>query len=85
MFVQTNSMGRSFFLFILLLHLIVSEKNDFLCKNCGKAISSIESIIEKEAEDSEGTEYMDPDSEMESVQYDVFPKMVSGCALKHKN
>lgn len=67
---------KSFFVFVLFFYLVLSEKNDFLCKSCGKTLSVYEDLLDKQADDSEGKEYMESISEEKNVLYDVFPEIV---------
>lgn len=66
------------FVFVLLLYLVVTEENDFLCRQCGKALTQSNALTDMEAEDSEGKKPMLFLSKEYNVLYDVFPEIVSG-------
>ena len=69
-------MSRFVLLFLLLLYLIDSERDDFLCVNCGQSIFRYNDLIDKQAEDSERKELLTSVGEDYIVKYDVFPKTV---------
>ena len=67
-----------------LLHLLVlclwigcsAEVNDFLCRECGSPLSSLDTLRDETAEDSEGQFRDKSIPEKYNVRYDHFPEIV---------
>ena len=69
---------------MVLLHLLIlclwigcsAELNDFLCRECGSPLSSLDVLGDEVAEDSEGQFREESIPEKYNVRYDHFPEIV---------
>ena len=53
-----------------------AELNDFLCRECGSPLSSLDTLRDEVAEDSEGQFLDNSIPEKYNVKYDHFPEIV---------